>query len=102
MSKTVRLYFLTSRVVGISDVYVIAEPRDEPSSNFFVDTTGREYVLPDGYEVRSSILGDEIYDPTGRPCVIGVHSSGRPQLMSTADTMPVLREVQLSTAPPVT
>jgi hypothetical protein len=99
MNKTVRLYALTSRVVGLSDGFVLVEPRDEPCSDFFIDTTGTEYELPDGYVVGEDERGVQIFDPKGYSCEIFAHSSGRPQLLSTgAEGMPVLRAVQKSPA----
>lgn len=47
------------------------------------DDGGREYVLPDGYTVAKTRLGDEaIYDMEDNECEITTHSSRRPQLVS--------------------
>ena len=59
MSNPVRLYFLTSRVVGLSDVYLLAEPHDEPGSNYNVDTRGKEYVFPEGCRIRSARMAPQ-------------------------------------------
>lgn len=57
------------------------------------DDGGRDYLLPDGY--RLDLVGFEspVICRGDEPCAIFVHSSGRPQLVSAAYEMPVLREV---------
>ena len=57
------------------------------------DDGGREYVLPDGYKVAPNTIGEPcIWDAAGRHCIIMMHSSGLPQLVSGQNKMPVLSE----------
>lgn len=52
----------------------------------------QEYLLPEGYQVAKNVFGErEIFDPQGKYCEIIQHPSGRPQLVSTATEMPVLK-----------
>jgi len=55
------------------------------------DDGGKNYVLPHGYALKSDIDGrPAIFDAQGGHCAIVMHSSGRPQLVSGSDKMPVL------------
>lgn len=55
------------------------------------DDGGKEYNLPDGYSVAQTKAGDmAIYDQNNCHCAILVHSSGGPQLVSSALKRPVL------------
>ena len=47
------------------------------------DDGGENYTLPDGYTLAESQGDpDELFDEKGRPCVIVMHSSGLPELVS--------------------
>jgi len=59
------------------------------------DDGGRLYALPEGYyESRTAGGVDRLFDEKARSCSIVTHSSGLPQLVSTARSV-VLREVQV-------
>lgn len=50
------------------------------------------YWLPNGYTVSSCAVGTlEIYDAKDNHCDVVEHNSGRPQLISVAPNMPVLK-----------
>ena len=58
------------------------------------DDGGKEYQLPEGYSVtQTEYSGEAIFDADSSHCSIMVHSSGRPQLVSSGQKMPVLSEV---------
>lgn len=55
------------------------------------DDGGQDYILPAGYHAAMSQgMTEDIYDPRGKHCTIHKHRSGRPQLVSSAATAPVL------------
>lgn len=56
------------------------------------DDGGRRYLLPDGYHVAKTAIGNKaVYDAAGNHHEILVHSSGLPQLVSGVPKMPVLK-----------
>ncbi len=53
------------------------------------------FALPEGYHVAMSAGGlPVIYDADGDWCEVIAHDSGRPQIVSTAQAMPILREAE--------
>jgi len=57
------------------------------------DDGGMLYDLEDGYTLSATKYGDRaIYDVDQNHCDIVIHCSGRPQLVSATDKMPVLKQ----------
>jgi len=54
------------------------------------DDGGRDYILPDGYDVAKTIHGKTAIFHGDTYCEIETHSCGRPQLVSGSSKMPVL------------
>lgn len=54
------------------------------------DDGGKEYFLPDGYDLAETKDGSKEIFHGDIACQIIVHSSGRPQLISNSKSMPVL------------
>ena len=54
------------------------------------DDGGKEYVLPTGYELADTKYGEKMIFHGETACQLQVHSSGRPQLVSSSKSMPVL------------
>jgi len=86
----VKLIRRRSGFVNVPDAFQVMEPG--ASVDEYNETT-EEYYLPEGYQVAKSAFGElEIYDASNKHCEIVEHiPSGRPQLVSVAREMPVLK-----------
>jgi len=96
--KTVKLYKISRTDVYIASLELGLGYSLKPwGSNTLhyqgYDDGGKNYVLPEGYEIsKLSVSGFGIFKGDSY-CDIIVHSSGLPQLVSNSLDMPVLSEL---------
>lgn len=82
-----------SGFVNIDDSFEVLEPGRRIDE---YNEQTEDYRLPDGYRVAQSNMQTlEIYEANGTHCAIVLHRpTGRPQLVSGAREMPVLKRKQ--------
>lgn len=84
---TVTLTKTAAEMIGMHTTYQLGDHDDQSSSR----VTVASWHLPAGYWIGETVMGEAaIFSADNQYCEITEHTSGRPQLITSAREMPVL------------